>query len=166
MTNLKKIIFLISIFLLVMVGNGAGIIPITYKSYVDSAFGFYRLRDITTNKPAPFENRTLTINQGDTITWVNDAESESLTIVSDEGLWTDNDASLKNPGDQFSYKFNQFGKYGAHIKDFSIARLIIIVKPVDKYPVEIPTFHFGVKSVLAEIIKEFPVILFSRLLFP
>lgn len=101
---------------------------INYMSFVDPGYGFYKVRDITTNKPAPFDinNHTLTINQNDIITWKSDADTNvKLTIISDQDLW-DKDKSVL--GAPFNYTFPESGTYTFHIKEYS-GKLIVIVNP-------------------------------------
>ncbi len=113
-------------------------IPVTYISYIDPDLGFYKIRDITTNKPPLYVSGTLTINQGDTVEWENDADIQfTLTVVSDQSLFPD--ASLVAIGDNFSYTFNQAQVYTFHIKEKYSARQTIIVQPVSGYNTPVPT---------------------------
>ena len=98
----------------------------TYKSYVDMEFGFYRVIDITTLKPTNYEGRTLTINLGDTVTWINDDNNGSITIISEEDIWNAEDSFLGNE-DTFSYTFENPGKYIIYIQEDPTIRQTILV---------------------------------------
>lgn len=121
----------------VIVYGKTDVTPITYKSYIDGTFGFYKIRT-TVNKPITYENHTLTINQGDTIIWISDTESKQFTIISDQRLWNDNSAFLKSFNDVFSYTFVTPGTYSFHVKDISAMKQNIIVDSVDNYQIDTP----------------------------
>jgi hypothetical protein len=113
-------------------------IPVTYISYIDPDLGFYKVTDITTHNPAQYVSGTLTINQGDTVSWENDADKQfTMTVVSDQKLFPD--ASLVAIGDNFSYTFNQAEVYTFHIQERHTARQTIIVLPVSGYNTPVPT---------------------------
>lgn len=113
-------------------------IPATYISYVNPDLGFYKVTDITTHNPAQYVSRTLTIKQGDTVEWENDADNQStMTVVSDQKLFPD--ASLVAIGDNFSYTFNQAEVYTFYLKERRTARQTIIVQPVSGYNTPLPT---------------------------
>ncbi len=105
---------------------------VTYRSYVDQDYGFYRVIDYTAHKPAPYINNTLTINVGDIVEWINDATpDEPLTIMSKEGLWGNRSAYLRWNYQKFSYTFNQSGTYDIYIKEYPRKQhQIIIVKDI------------------------------------
>lgn len=112
--------------------NISNITSITYKSLVDQDYGFYRVIDIITHKPAPYENNTLTINIGDIVIWENDAApDEPLTIISKQGLWGNRSAYLRWNYQKFNYTFNQSGAYSVYIKEYPREQhQIIIVKDI------------------------------------
>jgi hypothetical protein len=111
---------------------------VTYISFIDPDLGFYKITDITTQKPAQYVSGTLTINQGDTVRWENDADIQfTITVVSDQKLFPD--ASLVAIGDNFSYTFNQADVYTFHIQERHTARQTIIVLPVSGYNTPAPT---------------------------
>ncbi len=111
---------------------------VTYISYIDPDLGFYKITDITTHQPAQYVSGTLTINQGDTVEWENDADKQfTMTVVSDQKLFPD--ASLVAIGDNFSYTFNQADVYTFHIQERHTARQTIIVLPVSGYNTPAPT---------------------------
>ncbi len=113
-------------------------VSVTYISYINPDLGFYKVIDITTRNPAQYVSRVLTINQGDTIEWENDADNQfTITVVSDQKLFPD--ASLVDIGDKFSYTFNQAEVYTFYIKERHTARQTIIVLPVNGYNTPIPT---------------------------
>lgn len=99
--------------------NTSNITPVAYKSFVDQDYGFYRVIGITTNKPAPYENNTLTINVGDTVIWQNDATpDEPLTIISEQALWKNRSAYLRWNYQKYDYIFNQPGIYSVYVKEY------------------------------------------------
>ncbi len=101
---------------------------ITYRSDVDQDYGFHRVIDYTTHKPTSYVNRTLNINVGDTVEWINDATpDEPLTIMSKEGLWGNRSAYLRWNYQKFSYTFNQSGTYEIYIKEYPREQHQIIV---------------------------------------
>lgn len=104
-------------------------IPITYKSYIDSEYGFYKARDITTYRPAPLVGRTLTINVGDTIIWESDTLDKTFTIVSEQNLWNNADAYVKG-SHTFSYIFMTSGKYNIYAKEYPKLKQYIVVKDI------------------------------------
>jgi len=107
---------------------------IQYRSWVDSDYGFYKVRAVKDNAsyelPLDFDTRNFSINEGDTVRWINDDMYDySLTLVSNEGLWTGETAFLEYQGLRFEYTFNQTGIYTFHIKEFpKIAPQKITVK--------------------------------------
>jgi len=105
----------------------AGRIPVTYKTFVDSDYGFYRILAI--NAPAPsYVNNTLTINAGDTIIWVND-DNDRYTIISEEGLWEKNDPNAKLLWEyrEFNYTFTKPGTYNIKLLEYPRKQQQIIV---------------------------------------
>lgn len=114
-------------------------IPVTYVSYVDNNYGFYRVIDITTAKQSPYKNRTLSINQGDNVVWVNDGEV-TITIVSKQGLWDNTKSKLKLPIKRFNYTFMNPGNYDIYIDEYrAIPHQIIAVAPKKGYIIPTPT---------------------------
>lgn len=106
---------------------------VEYKSYLDDVKGFYRVLDVTTKAPAPYDtpNKTLSIHAGDTVRWINDAD-ERFTIVSEEGLWnsTDVGAILRWSGREFNYTFAEPGTYSVRIKEYPrLQHQKIVVSP-------------------------------------
>ncbi len=113
-------------------------IPVTYISYIDRDLGFYKIIDITAHNPVEYVSRTLTINQGDTVEWKNDADQQlTMTLVSDQKLFPN--TSLVAIDDSFSYTFNQAEVYTFYIKERHTARQTIIVLPVSGYNTPDPT---------------------------
>lgn len=109
----------------------------TYISYVDDILGFYKIRDVTTpTNNFTYEKRVLTINQGDTIIWENDAQKTSFTIVSEQNLWDDKVGYLR-VGSKLNYKFDKPGKYTVYVKEYSSIRQTVVINSVDGY--SIPT---------------------------
>jgi len=56
-----------------------------------------------------FDPRTLTVTEGDTVTWVNQEGSHAIRSDTDSFI----SKNLK-PGDKFSYQFNRPGRYPYH----------------------------------------------------
>lgn len=135
--NIRTIILTIMIFgSLIMIVNAD-----TYISYVDDELGFYKVRDVTIpTRNFTYEKRVLTINQGDTVIWENDAQKTSFTVVSEQNLWDDKVGYLR-VGSKLNYKFDKTGKYTFYIKEYSSRRQTVIVNYVDSYsaPTVIPT---------------------------
>ncbi len=100
-----------------------------YVSYVDELYGFYSV--VTENGSSNYANRTLIINDGDTVKWVSDTtENYYLTIVSKEGLWNNSSSLLRINYSYFSYTFSQPGNYTVYLKDWpEIAPQKIVVNP-------------------------------------
>lgn len=132
-----KIIISITVafFYIIAIAN-ADITNVTYKSYIDNSYGFYKIRDITTQKPILYEDRTLTINQGDAVIWINDVEDKSITLINEQSLWESDDVYLVASG-QFKYRFKIPGEYTFYIKEFPSARQTIIVNSIG--PIIVPT---------------------------
>lgn len=115
--------------LLIMLVSLNGALATTYKSYVDQDYGFYRVIGIGENLSATgpartflvdinYTNKTLNINIGDTVTWINDATPDwPLTIISEQKLWGDRDAYLRWNYQKFNYTFNEPGTYSVYIKE-------------------------------------------------
>jgi plastocyanin len=57
-----------------------------------------------------FTAKSITINQGDTVTWTNNG-SIPHTSTSDSGVW---DSGSMNPGTSFSFTFNSAGSFPYH----------------------------------------------------
>lgn len=108
-------------------------IPVVYKSDFDNIYGFTRIvSNAMETIPYDLYNRTLTINAGDTVIWINDADNpeEKLTIVSEQKLWDNTSAILRWRYKEFNYTFTQSGTYGVYIKEYPrILHQKIIVKP-------------------------------------
>lgn len=121
-----KNIYIIIISIIVLLTMAEIEKSITYKSYIDSSYGFFKVRDITTQKSISYDNRTLIINQKDVIIWVNDMEDKALTIISEQHLWENGDVYLVPTG-QFTYRFKTPGKYTFYINESPDARQTIIV---------------------------------------
>jgi plastocyanin len=102
-----------------------------YTSYVDDLYGFYKVT--VTNGSAPYDinNRTLTINAGDTVKWDSATKNNySLTIVSKEGLWDNSSSRLRYERSKFNYTFYKPGEYEVYIDQFpKLKRQKIVVNP-------------------------------------
>ncbi len=108
-------------------------LPETYKSLVDADFGFYKIVNMNLTLPVLFDanNRTLSIEKGDTIIFVNYPTGnvrDVLTIVSNEGLWDNRTGNLQLAFKQFNYTFNETGSFTVYVKEFKkVVPLKIIV---------------------------------------
>ncbi len=105
--------------------------PSVYKVFVDDVLGFKRVIELNYT-PFEYKNLTLVINVSDNLIWTNDADKESLTIVSEQNLWDNKSAYLRYAYDSFNYTFNQPGTYGVYIKERPrVHPQTIIVKSVE-----------------------------------
>lgn len=96
---------------------------VTYMVWIDSDYGFSEVRAVkgTTylHLPADFNVRNFTISVGDKVRWINDDSYDfPLTIVSNEGLWTNRIGYLRWRIDSFEYIFNETGVYDVYIKEY------------------------------------------------
>ena len=116
--------------------------PIYYRSWIDSDYGFYKVRAVKDNASyelaLDFDTRNFSINEGDTVRWINDDMYDySLTLVNNEGLWTGETAFMQYQGQLFKYTFNKTGVYTFHVKEFpKIApqkNLYCIIRRVNSY---------------------------------
>lgn len=115
----------------------------TYKSYVDYDYGFYKVigtdeKPATDKEPARvnfttvnYTNKTLTINAGDTVVWINyDPKDWPITIVSEQGLWKHDEAYLKYSYRKFNHTFTEPGTYNVYIKENDKLHQTIVVNPI------------------------------------
>lgn len=85
---------------------------------MDQYYGFKRVIEANYT-PFTYENFTLNIYVGDTITWVNDADpDEKLTILSEQNLWNESRGMLRWNYQFINYTFTQPGTYGVYIKEY------------------------------------------------
>ncbi len=99
------------------------VFPITYKVWIDSDYGFREVRAVngTTNVPLPsnFDDLNVTINTGDKVIWINDDSYDfPLTVVSNEGLFTNQTGRLRYRETRVEYTFNRSGSYTFFIKEY------------------------------------------------
>ena len=114
-------------------------VPITYVSYIDDKLGFYKVIDVTLHKDSQYKERVLTINQGDTIMWLNDADTAILTIVSEQNLWDKTKSKLGSAFRRFNYTFMISGTYSTCVDGYKdMVCQTIIVDPVEGYPTPVP----------------------------
>jgi len=97
--------------------------PVMYRIWMDSDFGFYRVRAIKGNAsyrlPPGFNILNFTINAGDSVRWINDDSYDfPLTVVSNEGLWTGRIGLTRYQTERFEYLFNRTGTYTVSIREF------------------------------------------------
>jgi plastocyanin len=97
--------------------------PVQYRSWIDSDYGFYKVRAVKDNASyqlaSDFDTRNFSINKGDTVRWINDDMFDfSFTLVSNEGLWTGRTAFMQYQGQRFEYTFNKTGIYTFYVKEF------------------------------------------------
>lgn len=107
----------------------------TYRILVDGYNGFYRIYrvyDVMANEEityTEYDNNTLNIHIGDTITWSNEDPYESLTMVSYPKLW-ENRTGYIGTAKIFKYKFNKAGRYDVYIRQHQeLPHQKIIVRP-------------------------------------
>ncbi|MCX9013486.1 MAG: hypothetical protein OIN89_01605 [Candidatus Methanoperedens sp.] len=98
-------------------------IPVTYILSIDSINGFKKIRAFkdSTYVPLPpdFDILNFTIKNGDSVRWVHDdSYNFPLTLVSNEGLWTNRTAYLRWQDSRFEYAFNESGTYSFSIKGY------------------------------------------------
>lgn len=106
--------------------------PLNYSVLVDQYHGFYRVYNVMSNKIVPYQNDTLNIYKGDTITWRNDAVPDyRLTIISQQKLWDNNSADLKWAYKLFTYTFNTSGIYEVYVRQYTKFGQKIIVGPIE-----------------------------------
>lgn len=109
--------------------------PNIYKILIDQNYGFFRIYEMYDNmlaKDINSKNGILNISKGDTIIFVSNTVSDNtLTIVSEEQLWDDEDGILKYSGREFSHTFYNFGIYNIYIKERPLLKQRIIVGPID-----------------------------------
>lgn len=100
----------------------------SYAVYVDPGYGFYKVRDITVpNSSFLYDNKTLVINKGDTIEWINDADDVAVTIVSGQDLFAPINIKV---GKHTDYLFDRSGVFEFYIKGYSDkSQTIIVVNP-------------------------------------
>lgn len=112
----------------------------TYVSYIDDRIGFFKVINTAGTKEPLYKDRVLTINQGDTVMWLNDAEGVTLTVVSEQDLWDKKKSKLGSTSRRFSYTFMISGTYSVYIEGYeNIAPQKIIVNPVEGYPIPAPS---------------------------
>jgi plastocyanin len=100
-----------------------------YTSEIDELNGF---RKVTVrNGSAPYIEKTLTINSGDTVKWLSVTENlYYLTVVSKEGLWDNSTSMMKYRLRYFNYTFDKPGEYEVYIKEFPrLTHQKIVVNP-------------------------------------
>ena len=90
----------------------------TYRSFVDGYHGFYKVAVAETEDVLPYENYTLNINVGEEIVWINDDQSDTLTIISEQESWKGDEAVLESKGGKFSHIFNNSGTFTVYIKQY------------------------------------------------
>ncbi len=106
-----KIIFLVLVLLIFSSFPVAGEV---YVVFTDREFGFWAVRSYNINHTINYTSRTLNINTGDSIEWMNmDNEGDRITIVSDNTLWEGGKA-LEGVGSKFRFTFNSSGTYRFH----------------------------------------------------
>ncbi len=159
MSRFKSFIFVLVIglaFTSIQVGAGD---PAVYRVFVDESYGFKRVIEVNYT-PIEYTNLTLNINVSDTVIWVNDADNESLTIVSEQNLWDNRSSYLRETYRSFNYTFTQPGTYNVYMKEFPRVRhQTIVVRSLEtptpiatptETPTAIPTLSPTVKETAAQ----------------
>ncbi len=99
--------------------------PTKYIVWIDSDYGFYRVRAVRGNYsldlPFDFNILNFTINVGDKIRWMNDDSYDfPLTLVSNEGLWSGRTGLMRYQGEHIEYIFNNTGTYTFSIQEYPL----------------------------------------------
>jgi VCBS repeat-containing protein len=116
----RKMIFLVLVLLIFSSFPAAGEV---YVVFTDREFGFWAVRSYNINHTLNYTSKTLSINTGDSIEWVNfDYEGDRITIVSDNVLW-EGGKVLGGIGSKFRFTFNSSGTYRFHIVENTRVRL-------------------------------------------
>ncbi len=103
-------------------------VPVVYRSYVDE-YGFYQVRALNSTIQFSYSNNTLMIHVGDTVQWISYSQNYTITIVSEQGLWSNTSAKLRWTYQTFEYTFNQTGTYGVYVMEWRVQPQTIIVNP-------------------------------------
>lgn len=115
-----KMIFLVLALLIFSSFPAAGEV---YVVFTDREFGFWAVRSYNINHTINYTSRTLSINTGDSIEWMNmDNEGDRITIVSDNVLW-EGGKTLGDIGSKFRFTFNSSGTYRFHTVENTRVRL-------------------------------------------
>jgi hypothetical protein len=111
-------------------------VPATYIVWIDSNYGFYKVREVRENLsvqlPLDLNPANFSINVGDTIRWMNDDSYDfPLTLVSNEGLWIGRAGLMRYQGERITYGFNMTGTYTFSIKEYPrlVSQKITVVNP-------------------------------------
>lgn len=158
---MKRIMTLGLLVLLIGMCLTTGASAAVYKSDVDQDYGFYRVTSMDKNQTVSYDksNRTLIINVSDSVIWINDATpDESLTIISEQGLWNNTGARLRWNYQKFNYTFNKSGTYSFYIKEYPREQhQKIVVNPID---VPTPKMTLVVKQTptTTQTINETPIV--------
>lgn len=145
MTIVRQLIFIILFISLTSIVSADNTVHITYVSFVDPLLGFYKILDETTHQPSNYVSHILTINQGDTIIWKNDADTPNtaIAIVSEQNLFPD--AILNTNTAVFPYVFDQGGKYTFHVGEHTTSVLTVMVRaantPIPTVDTPVPTVN-------------------------
>lgn len=128
--KIQRTLFIIVAFgFLAIIASADGNIsrPTRYLTFVHDGMGFYKVRNLDMPpRVFNYENRVLYINQGDSMIWENDADKQTLTILSDQNLWTSQVGQIA-VGHRIDYTFDNPGTYGIYIKEASSKRQTIVV---------------------------------------
>lgn len=115
-----KIIFLVLALMIFSSFPAAGEV---YVVFTDREFGFWAVRSYNINHTINYTSRTLNINTGDSIEWMNmDNEGDRVTIVSDNVLW-EGGKTLGGIGTKSRFTFNSSGTYRFHIVENTRVKL-------------------------------------------
>lgn len=116
----RKIIFLVLVLLIFSYFPADGEV---YVVFTDREFGFWAVRSYNISHKLNYTSRTLNINTGDSIEWMNlDTEGDRITIVSDNTLW-EGGKILGGIGSKFRFTFNSSGTYRFHTVENTRVRL-------------------------------------------
>ncbi len=109
----RNIVILILIFIFTVLPAAGE----TYMVFVDREFGFWAVRSDNISHNLTYKSRTLNINTGDSVEWVNmDGGNDRVTVMSDNLLW-ENGSVLSGTGSKFRFTFNSSGTYRFHVAE-------------------------------------------------
>ncbi len=122
-------LFIIILMTTLSIGDIAEHNTTTYRALVDGYYGFIKVINSTTGETVD-QNHTVNITIGDKIVWINEDQTDKITIISEQGLWENNTAILPHTDSQFNYTFNDSGIYSFNMGYEDYPKLIVIVSGI------------------------------------
>lgn len=112
-----------------------------YTVFADREFGLWSIRSNNTSHKLSYIDKTLNINTGDTVTWVNlDENGDRITMISDNNLW-EGGKVLGGAGSIFRFTFNSSGKYKFHILERNRVVMNTTLQNISVYDEETDTWE-------------------------